>query len=159
MTDELIELRYGLDSFRSDWRHCSVGSDFLADTAFRTPRSKQLASAAINEVLELAFRLGAKDSKSWVQTTVLPGHTMTLAMDFKIKPERIAEVNFELAVFRNDPVAYYEAQLGQNAPSIFFGLGYLVSDIQALVSVALENDILLVRASLALSAAGMEELT
>ena len=86
MTDELIELRYGLDSFRSDWRHCSVGSDFLADTAFRTPRSKQLASAAINEVLELAFRLGAKDSKSWVQTTVLPGHTMTLAMDFKIKP-------------------------------------------------------------------------
>lgn len=157
MTDELIELRYGLDSFRSDWRHCSLGSDFLAETAFQTPQSKQLASAAINEVLELAFRLGANASKSWVKTTVDSAHTLALALDFKIRPESINEVSRELMVFLNDPVTYYESQLGQGEQGVFFGLAYLVSDIQALVSLALEGDVLQVRARLPLNAASVEE--
>ena len=158
MSNELIELRYGLDSFRTDWRHCSLGSDFLADTAFRTQQAKQLASTAINEVLELAFRLGAKASKSWVQATVNPGQMMTLALDLKIKPEHAAEIAHEVPLFLSDPVAYYETQLGQNSPGIFFGLGYLVADIQAVVTLVLENDMLLVRANLPLCIAGLENL-
>jgi len=156
MSDELIELRYGLDSFCTDWRHCSLGSDFLADTVFRTQQSKQLASAAINEVLELAFRLGAKASKSWVQTTVAPGQLMALALDLKVKPERASEVGAEVPFFCSDPVGYYETQLGQNAPGIFFGLGYLVADIQAVVTLVLENDLLQVRATLPLRTAAPE---
>ena len=158
MSNELIELRYGLDSFRADWRHCSLGSDFLADTAFRTQRSKQLASTAINEVLELAFRLGAKSSKSWVQANVKPGQMLALVLDLKIKPESVAEVSNEVSLFQVDPVAYYENQLGADAPSIFFGLGYLVADIQALITLTLENDVLSVRAQMPLELADLENL-
>ena len=152
MSSEVIELRYGLDSFRSDWRHCSLGSNFLAETAFKTPRAKQLASTAINEVLELAFRLGAKASKSWVQTSVRPGQSMNLSLDVKVKPEQLAELQEHLASFSADPAAYYESHLGQEDPGIFFGMGYLVHDLSAEISPTLRGDTLELRAEINLRA-------
>jgi hypothetical protein len=156
MANDVIELRYGLDSFRSDWRHCSLGSDFLAETAFKTPRVKQLASTAINEVLELAFRLGAKASKSWVQTKIKPGHAMHLALDVKVKPDHVAEVASELTKFRLAPCAYYEALLGHADPGVFFGLGYLAHDLHAEIAVELKEDVLFVQVELPLRSVAEE---
>jgi hypothetical protein len=157
VANNVIELRYGLDSFRSDWRHCSLGSDFLAETAFRTPRVKQIASAAINEVLELAFRLGAKGSKSWVQTTVIRGESMALALDVKIKAERIDEVRAAQIEFQVNPAAYFATRLGQADPGIFFGMGYLANDLHAQVSLGSEQDLLLVRVNVSLRASANED--
>lgn len=153
MSSEVIELRYGLDSFRSDWRHCSLGSNFLAETAFKTPRAKQLASTAINEVLELAFRLGAKASKSWVQTSVRPGQSMSLSLDVKVKPEQLDDVRQHMETFCADPVAYYESHLGGEDPGIFFGMGYLVHDLGAEISPSLRGDTLELRAEINLRTA------
>jgi hypothetical protein len=153
MANDVIELRYGLDSFRSDWRHCSLGSDFLAETAFKTPRMKQLASTAINEVLELAFRLGAKASKSWVQTKIKPGQSMHLALDVKVKPDHVAQVAAELAQFRLAPSAYYENLLGQADPGVFFGLGYLAHDLHAVITIELKESVLFVQVELPLRSA------
>ncbi len=145
MTDQFVELRYGLESFKSDWRQCSLGSDFLAQTAFSSPRAKEIASTVVNEFLELAFRLSASASKSWVQTMVFPGQTMTLELDIVVRPECLSEVKAQLTKFRLDPAAYYESQLGADEPGVFFGIGYLAHDLAAVISTHLKVDVLLIR--------------
>ncbi len=145
MTDQFVELRYGLESFKSDWRQCSLGSDFLAETAFSTPQAKEIASTVVNEFLELAFRLSASASKSWVQTMVFPGQTMTLELDVVVRPELLSEVKTQVLAFRDDPAAYYESQLGAEAPGVFFGIGYLAHDLAAVISTHLKADVLLIR--------------
>lgn len=145
MTDQFVELRYGLESFKSDWRQCSLGSDFLAQAAFASPRAKEVASTVVNEFLELAFRLSASESKSWVQTMVFPGQTMTLELDIVVRPECLSDVKTQLLKFRGDPAAYYESQLGADAPGVFFGIGYLAHDLAADISTHLKADVLLIR--------------
>lgn len=148
MTDQFVELRYGLESFKSDWRQCSLGSDFLAQTAFSTPRAKEIASTVVNEFLELAFRLGASASKSWVQTMVFPGQMMTLELDIVVQPESLNDVKTQLLKFRDNPAAYYESQLGADAPGVFFGIGYLAHDLAAVISTHLKANVLLIRGSI-----------
>ncbi len=145
MTDQFVELRYGLEKFKSDWRQCSLGSDFLAETAFSTAHAKEIASTVVNEFLELAFRLSVSASKSWVQTMVFPGQTMTLELDVVVRPELLSDVKTQLLSFRDDPAAYYESQLGADAPGVFFGIGYLAHDLAAVISTHLKADVLLIR--------------
>lgn len=147
MTEQFVELRYGLERFKSDWRQCSLGSDFLAQTAFSTARAKEIASTVVNEFLELAFRLSASDSKSWVQTMVFPGQTMTLELDIVVRPECLSEVKTQLLKFRGDPAAYYESQLGADTLGVFFGIGYLAHDLAAEISTNLKANVLLIRGS------------
>lgn len=145
MTDQFVELRYGLERFKSDWRQCSLGSDFLAETAFSTPRSKAIASTVVNEFLELAFKLSVSASKSWVQTMVFPKQMMTLELDVVVRPELLSDVKTQLLPFSGDPAAYYESQLGAQAPGIFFGIGYLAHDLGAVIVTHLKADVLLIR--------------
>ena len=145
MTDQFVELRYGLESFKSDWRQCSLSSDFLAQTAFTSARAKEIASTVVNEFLELAFRLGASESKSWVQAMVFPGQTMTLELDIVVRPECLSDVKTQLLKFSGDPAAYYESQLGAYAPGVFFGIGYLAHDLAANISTHLKANVLLIR--------------
>ena len=145
MTDQFVELRYGLESFKSDWRQCSLGSDFLAEKAFSTARAKEIASTVVNEFLELAFRLSASASKSWVQTIVFPSQSMTLELDVIVRPELLSDVKTQLLAFRDDPAAYYESQLGAEAPGVFFGIGYIAHDLAAVISTHLKADVLLIR--------------
>jgi hypothetical protein len=145
MNNSYIELRYGLDSFKSDWRHCSLGANFLAETAFDTAYSKQVASAVINEFLELAFRLGAAASKSWVQAMVLPGSTMALELDVIVRPELLMDVKQQLRKLQVDPLDYYQSQLGADLPGAFFGISYLVHDLSAVISTNIKANVLLVR--------------
>jgi hypothetical protein len=151
---QVIELRYGLDSFRSDWRHCSLGSDFLADTSVNTPRAREIASTAINETLELAYRLGAKGTKSWVQARVSPGVAIVLSLDLKLRD--VAELAAQITYFNQSPQAYYEGELGCDCPGPFFGLAYLTEVFGAVTTLTLNEDILIVHSQVPLRASDNE---
>jgi hypothetical protein len=138
-----IELRYGLDSFRSDWRHCSLGSNFLAETAFSTPFAKQMASTAINELLEFAFRNGAKGSKSWVEAVVEQGSGLNLSMDVNIKPQLSADLHAEADAFLSSAQSYYQERLGQESPGAFFGLAYLSETFGCIFQLAWQSEYVL----------------
>lgn len=148
---EPLELRYGLDSFRSDWRHCALGSDFLAATAFTTPYAKQVASTAINELLEIAFRLGAKGSKSWVQVRIDGSGPLQLALDLPLRAAHQAEIEADLArVAAEGARTLYDERLGSDNPGALFGAWYLVVDFDAEVQVELRKGTLVLRATVPL---------
>lgn len=148
---EPLELRYGLDSFRSDWRHCALGSDFLAETAFTTPYAKQVASTAINELLEIAFRLGAKGSKSWVQVRIDGSGPLQLTLDLPLKPTHRAEIEADLArVAAEGARAVYEERLGSDTPGALFGAWYLVVDFDAEIQTEIRKDTFVLRATVPL---------
>jgi len=141
MEANTTELRYGLESFRKDWRHCAIGSDFLAGTHCSSPQNRELASTAINEMLELAFKAGADASKSWVQTAIERSE-MSLSLDLTIKDALIAELNLAIVDFQSSPDGYFERYLGHESPGILFGLSFLAHDLNAKVALTMSIDAL-----------------
>lgn len=141
MDAKTTELRYGLESFRKDWRHCAIGSDFLAGTHCSSPQNKELASTAINEMLELAFRAGADASKSWVQTRI-ERSVMSLSLDLTIRESLIDTVKSAIDDFEKDPAGYFERYLGHENPGILFGLSFLAHDLNATIELAMPADAL-----------------
>jgi hypothetical protein len=139
MEANTTELRYGLESFRKDWRHCTIGSDFLAGTHCSSAQNRQLASTAINEMLELAFRCGADASKSWVQTTI-DRSVMMLSLDLTVKPSLVTEIKASLLDFQADASGYFEKYLGHDKPGILFGLSFLVHDLSASAQLDMPGD-------------------
>ena len=81
---------------------------------------------------------------------VFPGQTMTLELDIVVKPECLNDVKTQLLKFREDPAAYYESQLGADAPGVFFGIGYLAHDLAAVINTHLKADVLLIRGNVKL---------
>jgi len=149
MDAQTTELRYGLESFRKDWRHCTIGSNFLAGTHCSSPQNRELASTAINEMLELAFRAGADASKSWVQTQI-ERSVMTLSLDLTIQDSLIEELSGAIASFHLGPERYFQRYLGAESPGILFGLSFLVHDLSAKVVLSMPVNALHVRVHLPL---------
>lgn len=149
MDANTTELRYGLESFRKDWRHCTIGSDFLAGTHCSSPQNRELASTAINEMLELAFRAGADASKSRVQTTI-DRSVMMLSLDLTVKQSLIVEIKTALLDFQADASGYFEKYLGHDKLGILFGLSFLVHDLSASAQLDMAGDALNVQISLPL---------
>lgn len=149
MDAKTTELRYGLESFRKDWRHCAIGSNFLAGTHCSSPKNQELASTAINEMLELAFRAGADASKSWVQAKI-ERNVLSLSLDLTIKVSLIEDLRAAIADFQASPDSYFERYLGHDCPGILFGLSFLAHDLNAELGLSMPADSLHVQVQLPL---------
>ena len=134
---ECIEIRYGLEQFRTDWRRLALSSDFLGETAAQACYAQRVVSSAVNELLELVYRLGANSGSAALSVTHRADE-LELELRLPLDPESARRVSAEVARLNDaDPQRLYIEQLGQSQPtSTLFGVLYLMADFGARIVAA-----------------------
>jgi len=140
--DLSIQLRCQIEQFRSDWQHCATSSNFLADSSSEEPYLRNLLSSALNELLELVFKLGSGAEQAALQLT-RRAHWVELSLNLPLASCDEAPVLAELeSLGRNGPERLYLDQLGGERLSPLFGLLQLMSDFGAQLKWRMEDGVL-----------------
>lgn len=132
---EGIDVRYGLDALRRDWRRCSLSSDFVGTASCEPRFAQRLISTAVNELLELVFRLGADGSAANLNVRS-EGERATIVLDLPLSAQRRHDLQARLDdIMRSGPQQVYLQQLGAEAePEPLFGVLQLMVDFSATLS-------------------------
>lgn len=129
---ECIEVRYGLDQFRNDWRRLGLSSDFLGEAAAQARYAQRVVSSAVNELLELVYRLGAGSGSAALAVTH-QGDELHLELKLPLDPRSCEHVALEVTrLTAADAQGLYLQELEREQPqSPLFGVLYLMADFGA----------------------------
>lgn len=146
---EGIEVRYGLEQLRADWRRLALSSDFLGEATAQARFAQRVVSSAVNELLELVYRLGAGQGSAAL-AVVHADEQLEIRLTLPLEPEQAGQVQQEVARLREmDARSVYFEQLGQSAAlSPLFGMLHLMADYGARIDVDNAEGGLLLRLTL-----------
>jgi hypothetical protein len=131
-----IAVRYGLDGLRNDWRRCSLSSDFLANASCEPRFAQRVVSGAVNELLELVFKLGTEGSAAALNVSA-QGERAVIGLELPLPLAAREQMLARIAEIRRaGPQQVYLEQLGaESEPEPLFGLLQLMVDFGAALSV------------------------
>lgn len=146
---EGIEVRYGLAQLRADWRRLALSSDFLGETTAQASFAQRVVSSAVNELLELVYRLGA-DKGAASLSVAHAQDRLQLKLHLPLDAELAEQVRQEVsALHQVDPQHAWFEQLGRApATSTLFGMLYLMADYGAHIEASTDPSGLELRMSL-----------
>lgn len=134
-TDPDIVVRYGLDALRADWRRCSLSSDFVGAASCEPRFAQRVVSSAVNELLELVFRLGADGSAAGISVRS-ESDRATILLELPLSHAARATVLARIEeIGRRGAQPIYLEQLGtEQEPEPLFGILQLMVDFGATLS-------------------------
>lgn len=146
---EGIEVRYGLEQLRADWRRLALTSDFLGETTAQARFAQRVVSSAVNELLELVYRLGAGHGAASLAVAHAQ-ERLQLKLNLPLEPKLAAQVLQEVLALRQvDPQRAYIEQLGRDpSTSPLFGMLYLMADYGARIEASTDTSGLELRVEL-----------
>lgn len=146
---EGIEVRYGLAQLRADWRRLALTSDFLGETTAQACFAQRVVSSAVNELLELVYRLGAENGAASLSVAHAQNR-LQLKLNLPLDAQLAEQVRQEVAALDQvDPQRAWFEQLGHApATSNLFGMLYLMADYGAHIEASTDSSGLELRMSL-----------